>query len=215
MSIRVAGIRRTGEWSDTPTAIDSKESTDMDLVEAYAAAAARAGEVIAATRPDQLESSTPCRTWTARELVNHIVAGQYLLAGAASGAPLPDTSAGTPDFAGGDAIGAQRDASSAAAAAFSDPGLGERMAELPFGTLPAGMVPGLACFEQVVHGWDLARATGQEPAMPAEVVEVLFPFAEQLLANAPRDGAAFAAVVDVSAGAPVIDRLIALSGRRP
>jgi len=51
--------------------------------------------------------------------------------------------------------------------------------------------------------------------MPAEVVEVLFPFAEQLLADAPRDGAAFAAVVEVPAGAPAIDRLIALSGRRP
>jgi hypothetical protein len=51
--------------------------------------------------------------------------------------------------------------------------------------------------------------------MPSQVVEVLFPFAEQLLANVPRDGVAFAAVVDVSAGAPVIDRLVALSGRRP
>jgi hypothetical protein len=59
LSIRVAGVRRTGERSDTRTAIDSKESIDMDLVEAYTAAAARAGELIAATRPDQLESSTP------------------------------------------------------------------------------------------------------------------------------------------------------------
>jgi uncharacterized protein (TIGR03086 family) len=77
------------------------------------------------------------------------------------------------------------------------------------------MVPGLACYEQVVHGWDLARATGQDPAMPAAVVDLLFPFAEQLLANVPRDGVAFAAVVDVPAGAPTIDRLVALSGRRP
>ena len=187
----------------------------MDLVEAYEAAAARAGELIQGTRADQLESSTPCRTWTARELINHIVAGQYMFAGAASGAPLPDLSVALPDFAAGDAVAAQRDASKAAAAAFADPGLSERMAELPFGTLPAGMVPGLACFEQVVHGWDLARATGQDVAMPAAVVETLFPFAEQVLANAPRDGVAFAIVVDAPAGAPTIDRLIALSGRRP
>jgi uncharacterized protein (TIGR03086 family) len=187
----------------------------MDLVEAYTNAAARTGELIATTRADQLESSTPCRTWTARELVNHLVGGQYMFAGAAAGAPLPDLSAAQPDFAAGDAVAAQRDASRAASAAFADPGLGDRMAELPFGTVPAGMVPGIACYEQVVHGWDLARATGQEPAMPAEVVEALFPFAEQLLANVPRDGVAFAAVVDVPATAPVIDRLVALSGRRP
>ncbi|HEY5171000.1 MAG TPA: TIGR03086 family metal-binding protein [Acidimicrobiia bacterium] len=187
----------------------------MDLVEAYTAAAARTGELIAATRANQLESSTPCSTWTARALVNHLVGGQYMFAGAASGAPLPDRSGAQPDFAAGDASAAQRDASSAAAAAFADPDLGDRMAELPFGSVPAGMVPGIACFEQVVHGWDLARATGQEAAMPAQVVEVLFPFAEQLLANVPRDGVAFAAVVDVPSGALAIDRLIALSGRRP
>jgi uncharacterized protein (TIGR03086 family) len=187
----------------------------MDLVEAYTLASARAGELIAATGADQLESSTPCRTWTARELVNHIVAGQYLFAAAAMGKPLGDLSGGTPDFANGDAVAAQRDASGGAAAAFADPGLGARMAELPFGTVPAAMVPGIACFEQVVHGWDLARATGQTAAMPADVVDALYPFAEQLLANVPRDGVAFATVVDVPGNAPTIDRLIALSGRRP
>ena len=138
-----------------------------------------------------------------------------MFAGAASGAPLGDLSAGTPDFASGDASAAQRDATAAAAAAFADPGLAEKMAQLPFGTVPAGMVPGIACFEQVVHGWDLAHATGQDPAMPAAVVDVLFPFAEQLLANVQRDGVAFATVVDVGTGVPAIDRLIALSGRTP
>lgn len=172
----------------------------MDLVEAYTVSAARTGELIAATGADQLESSTPCSTWTARELINHIVAGQYIFAGAAAGKPLGDMSGGAPDFVAGDVNAAQRDASSALVAVFADPSLGERMAELPFGTLPAGMVPGLACYEQVVHGWDLARATGQEPAMPAAVLDVLFPFAEQVLANAPRDGLAFSAVVDVPRG---------------
>lgn len=187
----------------------------MDLVEAYTVAAARTGELIAATGADQLESSTPCRTWTARALINHIVGGQYMFAGAAAGEPLGDMSAPRPDFAAGDAVAAQRDASAKVAAVITAPGLDQRMAELPFGTLPAAMVPGLACYEQVVHGWDLARATGQDAAMPGEVVELLYPFAEQLLANVPRDGVAFDAVVDVPAGAPTIDRLVALSGRKP
>jgi uncharacterized protein (TIGR03086 family) len=187
----------------------------MELIEAYTAAAGRAGELIAATRADQLESSTPCRTWTARELINHIVGGQYMFAGAAAGKPLGDMTGVAPDFTAGDAAGAHRDASAALAAVLAEPELGERMAELPFGTLPAAMVPGLACFEAVVHGWDLARATGQDLAMPAEIVDALFPFAEQLLANVPRDGVAFAVVVDAPAGAPSIDRLVALSGRKP
>ncbi len=187
----------------------------MDLVEAYKVAAARTGELIAATGPAQLDAPTPCSSWNTRALINHIVGGQYMFADAAAGKPLGDMSGGVPDFAAGDAAAAQRDASQAAAAVFADPGIGERMAELPFGTLPAGMVPGLACYEQVTHGWDLARATGQDLAMPGDVVDVLFPFAEQLLANVPRDGVAFADVVSVAAAAPTIDRLVALSGRRP
>ncbi len=51
--------------------------------------------------------------------------------------------------------------------------------------------------------------------MPAAAVDALFPFAEQLLANVPRDGVAFETVVSVPGGAPTIDRLIALSGRKP
>ena len=76
------------------------------------------------------------------------------------------------------------------------------------------MVPGIACFEQVVHGWDLARATSQAMAMPVEVVDALLPFAEQLLANAPRDGVAFAEALPAPAGATALDRLIALTGRQ-
>ena len=207
-------VRRRGRRAARAGAAEPKGS-HMDLVEAYKVAAAQSGELIAKTRADQLETSTPCRTWTARELINHIVAGQYMFAGAAAGKPLPDMSGGTPDFAAGDAAAAQRDACAALSAVFADPAMAERMAELPFGTLPAAMVPGLACFEQVVHGWDLATATGQVQAVPDEVVEVLFPFAEQVLANAPRDGVAFDVVVDPPAGASALDRLVALSGRRP
>jgi uncharacterized protein (TIGR03086 family) len=187
----------------------------MDMTEAFERAAERTGELIAATRADQLGAATPCRRWTARELTNHLIGGLYLFAGAAAGDPLPDLSGPAPDFSAGDAAAAHREAAKAAAAVFASEGLGERMAALPFGTLPAAMVPGIACFEQVVHGWDLARATSQAPAIPGDVVDALTPFAEQLLANAPRDGVAFAEAVAAPAGGTPLDRLIALTGRRP
>jgi uncharacterized protein (TIGR03086 family) len=186
----------------------------MDLTEAFERAAERTGELVAATRADQLGATTPCKQWTAGELVNHLVGGLYLFAGAAAGEPLPDLSGPAPDFSAGDAAAAHREAAKAAGAVFVSEGLGERMAALPFGTLPAAMVPGIACFEQIVHGWDLARATSQATAMPVEVVDALLPFAEQLLANAPRDGVAFAEALPAPAGATALERLIALTGRQ-
>ena len=187
----------------------------MDIKEAYAQSADRARQLIAGTGADQLDSESPCKDWSARDLVNHLIGGQFLFSGAAAGQPMSDMSAGAPDFTADDPVAAHRAGSDASMSAFSSPMLADNMAELPFGTIPAAMVPGLACFEQVIHGWDLARATGQDPAMPVEAVEALLPFAEQFLANVPRDGHAFGPIVAVPDDAPAIDRLLGLTGRTP
>jgi uncharacterized protein (TIGR03086 family) len=185
----------------------------MDVLEGYTRAAERNAGLMAAMRPDQLDAQTPCRSWTARDVTNHLVGGQLMFRAAADGEPLGGGA--PPDFAAGDPAAAQRDATAAAARSFRDPGLGERMSELPFGTIPAAMVPGIAFFEQVVHGWDLARALGQDATIDAELAAALLPIAEQLLANAPRDGDSFAAVVTIDGDASAADRIIALSGRQP
>jgi uncharacterized protein (TIGR03086 family) len=185
----------------------------MDPIDGLARAAAHNAELMATMQPGQLDALTPCRRWTARDLTNHIVGGQIMFRAAADGEPL--SSLVPPDFAADNPAGAQREATTALVASLRDPGLAQREAVLAFGTVPGSLVAPIAFFEQVVHGWDLARATDQDATIDPDLAALLLPIAEQLLANAPRDGSAFDVAVDAPPGASTGDRIIALSGRRP
>jgi uncharacterized protein (TIGR03086 family) len=80
-----------------------------------------------------------------------------------------------------------------------------------------GQVAGLVALNEVlIHGWDLARSTGQ-PYEPDEAglrgsYALLSPAAGN--AQLPSDGP-FGPPVEVPQDAPLLDRVIGLSGRRP
>jgi uncharacterized protein (TIGR03086 family) len=67
--------------------------------------------------------------------------------------------------------------------------------------------------DALLHGWDLATATGQDTELPEAVAAEVLAFMEQNLGDGPRPG--FDPAVEVPAAAPVGDRLVALSGRHP
>ena len=79
--------------------------------------------------------------------------------------------------------------------------------------LPASSVGVIALDELVVHGWDLAVATGQGYEVPPAEVDAAFAFVSTF--EAPRDGKFFGPVVDVAGDAPAFDRLLGLTGRDP
>jgi uncharacterized protein (TIGR03086 family) len=79
--------------------------------------------------------------------------------------------------------------------------------------LPADVVGLVALDELVVHGWDLAVATGQPMSPPAEEIDAAMDFVTSI--EAPRDGSLFGPVVPVPADAPPLDRLLGLTGRDP
>ncbi len=72
----------------------------------------------------------------------------------------------------------------------------------------------VALNELVIHGWDLARATGQPYAPDATTTEAIF---ELLSAWENPDGTPglFGPVVRVRSDAPMLDRAVGLSGRDP
>jgi uncharacterized protein (TIGR03086 family) len=79
--------------------------------------------------------------------------------------------------------------------------------------LPAEMVGVIAIDELVIHGWDLAVATGQGYDPPAREVEAAIAFVSGF--DAPRDGRLFGPVVDVAPDATIFERLLGLTGRDP
>jgi hypothetical protein len=58
-----------------------------------------------------------------------------------------------------------------------------------------------------------ASATGYPGPLPADAVAAIYPLAQAVVDRTP--AGMFGAPVDVGADAPVIDRLVALTGRRP
>jgi uncharacterized protein (TIGR03086 family) len=65
-----------------------------------------------------------------------------------------------------------------------------------------------------VHGWDLAKATGQDPSLDADVVPVVLASVEENEALI-RGSGVFGDAVDVGGSASDADRLLGLLGRTP
>lgn len=79
--------------------------------------------------------------------------------------------------------------------------------------MPADVVGVVALDELIIHGWDLAVATGQAYDPAAHEVDAAIAFVSAF--DAPRDGRLFGPIVDVAADAPTFDRLLSLTGRDP
>ena len=72
----------------------------------------------------------------------------------------------------------------------------------------------VAVTEVVIHGWDVARATGQSYDTDPSAVRAILPQVTETAAEGPVEGL-FGPAVPVADDAPVLDRVIALSGRDP
>ena len=101
--------------------------------------------------------------------------------------------------------------------AWGDPDAWEGMTEAGGVTTPASVMGVVALDELVLHGWDLARATGQpfacDPASTAAVLE--FTRASTRPEEAAAREGLFGPVVDVPEDAPDLDRALGFAGRDP
>jgi uncharacterized protein (TIGR03086 family) len=170
-----------------------------------------ADRVIAAVRDGQWSGPTPCTGWNVADLVRHLSTGNQRFAAALDGdtpAPAPD-----PAAPGGDPLSQYRQSAAVMLAAFRQPGALGRIVTVPFGTVPGIVALNLRVTEALVHGWDLARATGQTPRFPTDLTEEALAFSRDKLGEIPPDRRPFAPAQPVADDAPAIDRLAACLGR--
>jgi len=163
----------------------------------------------------QFSDRTPCGEWDVQALLNHVILWtSYSLERRAEGesvAPelMERDFAAAPGFAAD--YRAQLDR---ALAAWADPAVWDRELDVMGSKTPAADVAALIIAEMVLHGWDLAAATGQTYAVSDRAAEAALAAVE---ANAElfRKYQGFADPVSVAADAPAFDRALALSGRNP
>lgn len=183
------------------------------MLETYQRELQRTSRIVAAVDPDRLDAATPCAAWDVRALLGHLVGAteMYGAGGLAPGATF------APAVVRADFAGAYDRAAKAAWETMSAPGAMERTFRLPPGALPGSVVLGIALTEAVVHGWDLATATGRPATIDPATAEQALGFLRQIMAPEFRAGPEpfFAAEVVVAADAPAGERLVAFLGRRP
>lgn len=174
------------------------------------------GELVTAIGDDQWSNATPCAEWSVRSLVNHVVLGNWIFARLLHGEQQPlESIRRLPDVdqLGADPPSAYRESSVALQGAFSQPNVLERVFAAPIGTVPGSVLLQVRITEILVHGWDLARATGQAARLPDDLAEEELAFSRaQLDAKIPRSSS-FGPAQAVADDAPAIDRLAAFLGR--
>ena len=187
----------------------------MNLQAELAAGAPEAARVVAGVRDDQLTAVTPCRDWDLHALLNHMILWTaYSAERRARDEPLPDDLM-TRDFAAEPGYAAAYETQlGRAVAAWSDPAAWERELNVMGSPTPAADVGAMLLAEMVLHGWDIAKASGQEYACPEPVAAAVLATVE---ANAElfRKYDGFADPVAVPESASAFDRALAMSGRDP
>ncbi|WP_235926304.1 TIGR03086 family metal-binding protein [Actinokineospora pegani] len=156
---------------------------------------------------------TPCARWTARDLLNHLVSEQLWVPHLLNGETTDDVgNRYDGDVLGDDPIAAWERANTAAAAAWAATS-DDMPVHLSSGEAPARDYRWQMTLDLAVHGWDMAKATGADPAVDAAVAEALITeFTEQIEAWR---GWIFADAVATDRDASPTDRLVALMGRDP
>jgi uncharacterized protein (TIGR03086 family) len=188
------------------TAVTSSPGPVADLERAFAAAAV----IVDGIPHDRLDAPSPCADWTVSEVVEHVIEGNLVVA-RALGPDLADA----PEVV--ESLGPRfRSAADALVAALALPDALSGTVTVPFGTVPVPVAVGLRTVEALVHGWDVAVASGQDPAaFPADLAEAGIAFSGSMFASTDRTRLPFGPAVAVGPSAPAIDRLAALLGREP
>jgi len=95
-------------------------------------------------------------------------------------------------------------------------GAADRPLRLGESAMPGELALGMILWEYQVHGWDLARATGQPWSPPDAAARESLSFAPGMLSDDYQgEGKPFGKPVEVPADASPLECLVALSGRDP
>jgi uncharacterized protein (TIGR03086 family) len=189
------------------------ENLDNDVRELHQRATEAFGRHFHAIREDQWGAPTPCSDWDVRQVVNHVVAENRwsppLLAGRTI-AEVGDRFDG--DVLGDDGKAAWDDSAAEAVAAVYSDGSMDRVVHLSFGDFPGREYTMQLFADLLIHGWDLARAIGDDERLDPELVEACATWFAAM-EDGYRAGGAVGPRVEVATDADDQDRLLAMFGR--
>lgn len=181
-------------------------ATDQDI-RTFVDRTARFTDILDAAG-DAWEAPTPCEGWSVRDVVEHVIGTQrdFLARQGLDAGPEPDLA---------DPAAAWRAHLDRVTTVLVTPGVAEHEYDGFFGPTTVGAT--MADFygwDLVVHGWDVARATGQDWSISEDEADTMHATADSWGQALYAEGIC-AAPVDVPEDASATDRLLARLGRHP
>ena len=187
-----------------------------DPREIHQRAVAQTESIVTAVVPAQFGLPTPCAEYDVRALLSHTVGGLNRIAIVGEGGDalaIPARADGVP---GDGWLAAYQGAAARSRAAWADDAKLDALFEVPWGKVPGRIAVSGYVQEITVHGWDLARATGQPTELDPELASWVLAVAQAILPPEPRGGEVpFGPVIPVAPDAGVYARLAAWLGRQP
>ena len=184
-----------------------------DIAELHAQALSATGRLVRGVPADRWHTPTPCADWDAHALVNHLVSGNLWAAELAAGGTIEGVGSRLDgDLLGDDPAEAYEQSAAAAAAVFRRPGALDAPCAVSYGPVPGSIYAGHRFLDVLVHGWDLAVATGQDYTIDLHLMQACQQVIEPQL-EAFRSAGALGPEVAVPAGASAQTQFLALLGR--
>jgi uncharacterized protein (TIGR03086 family) len=151
-----------------------------------------------------LDAPTPCTEWKVRDLLNHMLDTSRYFVSSARGQDASPPGPNPPSLLSDDPARDFEKAREELLSTFDDVDVIEK----------TGPALGIAFSDQLLHGWDLARATKQDATMPAGLPEAAYDAIHGRFTDEQRKGV-FGPEIRVDAAATPQQRLLAYTGRKP
>jgi uncharacterized protein (TIGR03086 family) len=187
--------------------------TALDIASLHRSALDATRGYVAGVGVEHWELPTPCDGWNVRELLNHIVSGNLWAAELGSGRTIADVgSALDGDVLGTNHVEAYDRSSESAASVFEMPGALDNPCAVSYGPVPGSVYAGHRFVDVLIHGWDLASATGQRTDLDPGLVDACWEVVRPQLSLLQGSGA-FGVEKPEHAGANPQAALLAALGR--
>jgi uncharacterized protein (TIGR03086 family) len=173
-----------------------------DLLDLYRQASEWTSQKVAGTT--DLDAATPCEQWRVRDVLNHVLETQRFFLSTGRGEEASPPGPNPPDTVTEDPAGDLAAVQSDIIATYSEPGVIDK----------TGPSLGIAFADQLIHGWDVAKASDQDATMPDGLAQAAYDLIHGKFTDEQRAGL-FKPEVPVGDEASPQDRLLAYTGRNP
>ena len=151
-----------------------------------------------------LDARSDCDEWTVRDLLNHMLGTQRYFVSAARGEDASMPGQTPPNLLSDDPKADFEQARNDVVETFSQDGVIDK----------TGPALGIAFADMLLHGWDLARSTGQDESMPDGLAQAAYDTIHGRFTDEQRKGV-FKPELAAGDDATPQQRLLAYTGRDP